>query len=166
MTDMTTKLALPYIMASQAQKEITHNMALNMLDLFVQPIVEAVDLSAPPAEPGEGQAWIVASGATGDWAGQEDNIAHWLGGAWSFYAPVEGMHFQVRDLDMLTIFRSGMWRTGAVNGLEISVNGQQVVGDRGAAIADVSGGQVIDSEARTTINTLLQVCRAHGLIES
>ena len=166
MTEMTAKLVLPYIMASQAQKEVTHNMALNILDLFVQPVVESMNLTEPPAEPGEGLAWIVAAGATGDWSGQDGMIAHWIGGGWSIFTPAEGMSFQVRDLGMLTIYRSGLWQSGVVNGSEIHVNGQQVVGARKLAIADVSGGQVIDQEARIAINALLQACREHGLIEN
>ena len=44
------------------------------------------------------------------------------------------------------------------------VNGTQVVGARGAAVADASGGATIDAEARTAINTLLARLRTHGLI--
>jgi hypothetical protein len=40
----------------------------------------------------------------------------------------------------------------------------KVLGAQGAAVADASGGSVIDAEARTAINTLLARCRSHGLI--
>ena len=45
-----------------------------------------------------------------------------------------------------------------------AVSGTQVVGARGAAVADASGGVTIDAEARTAINTLLARLRTHGLI--
>jgi len=46
------------------------------------------------------------------------------------------------------------------------VEGTQVVGPRGAAVADASGGLIVDAEARTAINTLLARLRAHGLTVS
>ncbi len=166
MMDNTARLSMPYIIASQAQKEVTHNMALNILDLFVQPVVEAMDLVAPLVDPQEGQAWVVGVGASGDWEGQDDNLALWSGGAWSYHRPVEGMSFWVRETGLLTIFQSGMWQTGVLKGVLTDVEGHQVVGERQPQVADVSGGQVIDSEARMAINSLLSACRNHGLIES
>lgn len=44
------------------------------------------------------------------------------------------------------------------------VNGTKVVGARGAAVADASGGATVDAEARTAINDLLARLRTHGLI--
>ena len=35
MSDITTHLLLPYILASQAQKHVTHNEALRLLDAMV-----------------------------------------------------------------------------------------------------------------------------------
>ena len=46
----------------------------------------------------------------------------------------------------------------------LRVNGTKVVGDQGAAVADASGGAVIDAEARTALNALLARARVHGLI--
>ncbi|WP_321397415.1 DUF2793 domain-containing protein [Emcibacter sp.] len=166
MTDNTARLGMPFIIASQAQKEVTHNMALNMLDIFVQPVIETMGLTEPPAEAEEGQAWIVGTGATGDWAGEDDKVALRVGSAWIFYEAFDGMRFWVRDTDMFTLFRAGMWQSGIVNGAQVSVNGQQVLGERAAAINDASAGQVIDAEARLAINALLGACRNHGLIES
>lgn len=45
-----------------------------------------------------------------------------------------------------------------------SVDGTQVVSNRGAAVSDASGGATIDTEARTAINALLSRVRIHGLI--
>lgn len=55
--------------------------------------------------------------------------------------------------------------TGTVNTTDAyRVDGVQVVGNQGAAVADASGGATIDAEARTAINDLLARVRAHGLI--
>ena len=46
--DQTPNLELPFIMAAQAQKHITHNEALRILDALVQLSVVARDLATPP----------------------------------------------------------------------------------------------------------------------
>ena len=63
--DTTPNLALPYILASQAQKHVTHNEAIRALDALVQISVKDRDLAAPPGAPAEGDRYIVAAAATG-----------------------------------------------------------------------------------------------------
>ena len=53
MTD-TPRLALPAIEAAQAQKHVTHNEALALLDCLVQLTVESRTLAAPPLSPSDG----------------------------------------------------------------------------------------------------------------
>ena len=54
MSDATTHLLLPYILAAQAQKHVTHNEALRILDGLVHLSVLDRDLTAPPGSPGDG----------------------------------------------------------------------------------------------------------------
>ena len=61
MSDTTTHLLLPYILAAQAQKHVTHNEALRILDGLVQLSVLDRDLTAPPGSPAEGDRDIVAA---------------------------------------------------------------------------------------------------------
>lgn len=82
MSDTTTNLLLPFIMAAQAQKHVTHNEALRLLDGIVQLAVKDKDLAAPPAMPADGARYMVASGATGLWAGWDGDVALWVDGAW------------------------------------------------------------------------------------
>jgi len=82
MADTTTNLLLPFIQAAQAQKHITHNDALRLLDGLTQISVLDRDLAAPPGSPAEGARYIVASGATGLWAGWDGDVAFYAGGAW------------------------------------------------------------------------------------
>src|SRR5215470_3414221 len=88
--DATSNLNLPFIMAAQAQKHVTHNEALRALDAVVQLMVLDKDLAAPPGSPTEGARYIVAASPTGAWAGQAGRIAARQDGAWAFYAPQEG----------------------------------------------------------------------------
>jgi hypothetical protein len=87
----TPRLALPYILTQQAQKEVTHAAGLNRLDALVQPVVQQVGLNTPPASPAEGQCWTVGTIPTGAWAGQANRLAQHIGGAWVFYAPFVGL---------------------------------------------------------------------------
>ena len=105
----TARLSLPFIMAGQALKHITHNDALNRLDALVQPVVESSVLNAPPISPLPGEAWIVPGGATGGWAGHADEIAVWQDGAWTFYDPAEGWQVFDRDSDALLVFSGSSW---------------------------------------------------------
>ena len=88
----TPRLGLPYIIASQAQKEVTHNDALNLIDLLVQPVIKG-RTNIPTASPAESDAYIVTTTANGAWIGKENQIAWFIGGAWRFIAPFEGMWF-------------------------------------------------------------------------
>lgn len=88
-------LSLPLIQPSQAQKHITHNEALRLLDILVQLVVQSADNITPPASPSAGDRHIVAAGATGDWAGQDQMIALMDNGSWQFFTPQEGWRADV-----------------------------------------------------------------------
>ncbi len=107
--DETQNLQLPYIMGSQAQKHITHNEAIRNLDAIVQLAVMDRDLSAPPGSPGEGERYIVAAGASGDWAGREGHVAAWQDGAWMFYLPRAGWRCWVEDEGSLLVYDGALW---------------------------------------------------------
>lgn len=83
-------LILPYIQASQAQKHITHNEAIKLLDGVVQLGVLSRIVAAPPGSPVDGDRYIVASGATGLWAGWDLNVAFYVDGAWVRLIPRVG----------------------------------------------------------------------------
>ena len=104
MSDATTHLLLPYILAAQAQKHVTHNEALRILDGLVQLSVLDRDLTAPPASPADGDRYIVASGATGDWAGWDLNVALWTDGAWLRLPPRTGWRAWVEDEGLLLVY--------------------------------------------------------------
>jgi hypothetical protein len=90
MSDTTTHLGLPYLLAAQAQKHVTHNEALRLLDAMVQLSVLDRTRTTPPASPADGNRHLVASGATGLWAGWDLNIAFWVDGAWIRLVPRTG----------------------------------------------------------------------------
>lgn len=162
----TPRLNAPYILSNQTQKEITHNLALNILDALVQPVAKDRDLSAPPGSPAEGDVWIVGAGASGAWSGQEKKLAQFIGGAWGFYAPAAGYRVYIEDEGLDGVYDGADWQVGVSVVTAVKVGGNQVVGSRQAAIPDAAGGSAVDAEARTALNALLAACRSHGLIAS
>ena len=97
MPDTSTHLLLPYLLAAQAQKHITVNEALRLLDGLVQLAVLNRHVTAPPASPADGARYIVAPGATGAWAGWDLNVAYYVDGAWTRLVPRTGWQAWVVD---------------------------------------------------------------------
>ena len=98
-------------MAAQAQKHITHNEALQVLDTTVQLSVLNSNLSTPPGSPVEGDRHIVASGATGEWSGKDQQVSVWQEGTWISYAPREGWLAWDRNDELLLVFDGTAWVT-------------------------------------------------------
>ncbi len=93
MAEESAKLRIPYIAASQAQKHVTHNEGMTLLDTLVQLAVKDKDLTAPPGSPAEGDCYIVAGAggtATGAWVGWEERVARYIDGEWRSYLPGAG----------------------------------------------------------------------------
>lgn len=109
MTD-TINLGLPFIEGSQAQKHVTHNEALRILDAVIQVAVLDADRTAPPVSPDDGDRHIVAGAPTGVWTGHAAAIATWEDSAWRFLAPHTGwIAWSIAD-DVLFVFDGAVWR--------------------------------------------------------
>jgi hypothetical protein len=105
----TPRLALPLLAAAQAQKHVTHNEALMALDGLTHLMVLDRNLSAPPATPASGSAYIIGPSPTGVWAGRVDQIARFQDGAWSYAAPLDGWLCWIDDEALLAVFNDGQW---------------------------------------------------------
>ena len=110
MSQTTPQLALPVIMPAQAQKHVTHNEALELLDLIVQLTLQSAQAAVAPASPAEGQSWGVAASATGLWNGQGGRIASWRGGGWMFVTPRDGWLAWCLDDSTLRVRSGGTWQ--------------------------------------------------------
>ncbi|WP_413219083.1 DUF2793 domain-containing protein [Tritonibacter mobilis] len=114
MADSTARFGLDYILASQAQKHVTHNEALRMLDGIVQASVLDRTRTAPPGSPSEGDCHIVASSATGAWAGWDGDLAFYVDGAWYRLTVAEGMRVWDQDVSQLVVRVGSSWLSLAV----------------------------------------------------
>jgi len=109
MSDTSTHLLLPYLLAAQAQKHVAVNEALRLLDGLVQLAVLDRHLTAPPASPADGARYIVASGATGAWSGWDLNVAYFVDGAWMRLVPRTGWQAWVTDEAGFLAWNGSAW---------------------------------------------------------
>lgn len=166
--DRSPRLSLPLLAAGQAQKEITHNEALQAIDALVQPVVVSAGVATPPSSPAVGACWIVAVGTPGaeqgEWDGHQGEIAQWTAGGWRFAAPSAGWRCYVIDRSAAMNHDGLTWQDDVVRADGVYINDERIVGARSGAISGPVGGLVTDDEARATINTILAMLRDHGLI--
>lgn len=130
----------------------------------MQASVVAVAVDTPPAAPAPGEAWIVGSAPTGDWAGEADALAGWTDGGWRFVVPTEGMMVWDRATGQPARWSAGSWTLGLATASRLVIAEKQVVGPQRPAIADPAGGGTIDAEARSVLTAVLTALRGHGLI--
>ena len=156
--DVTSNLELPFIMAAQAQKHVTHNEALRALDAVVQLMVLDKDLSAPPGSPADGARYIVAASPTGAWVGHAGHIAAYQDGAWAFHVPREGWLAWAADEDTLYVWTGSAWAAfsgggGSLDnvvedttpqlGGDLDANGHNIVFDNGTGLTDDAGNEQV-----------------------
>ncbi len=117
MADTSPNLDLPFLIPAQAQKHVTHNEALERLDLLVQLVVQGFEATTPPGTPAEGQIWALGAAPTGDWAGQGGRLAAFLGGGWLFIAPRTGWRAWGQAEAQFRVWRGANWQLLPMDGL-------------------------------------------------
>ena len=147
-----------------AGRNIISRGALRLVDVVVAAAVESVGSNAPPASPVDGQCFVVGTAPTGVWAGHAKAIAGYAPGGWRFVAAVAGMNALDKASGQTATYDGTAWSIGAIKGATLKLGASQVVGARLAAVANPTGGTVIDVEARAAITLVLDRMRTHGLI--
>ena len=89
MSEASPRLKLPYIQSSQAQKHITHNEALQRLD-----VDDVYALGAVPVL---------------QWSGEAGKLAFWSETAWIFIQPQEGWRAWGKTEGKLYIYHGSHW---------------------------------------------------------
>jgi len=148
----------------QAQKELFHNEALQLLDIAVAASVEGLPGNDPPPAPEIGAAYLIGDAPTSEWTGFAAHVAGFGIAGWRFVRPRTGMAVFVKSTQTFAIYSGSTWDVGQIRGSSLIVDGLQVVGPRTAPIADPAGGTIVDSEARFALAEILGALRQHGLI--
>ena len=74
--------------------------------------VKSKSENTPPANPDKGDTYIIASGATGAWAGHDDSVTIWDGEQWAMYSPRVGWSSSVEDVELRTTYWPSGWSAG------------------------------------------------------
>ena len=109
MSDISARLSLPLLQPSQAQKHVTHNEALLILDALVQAGIAQFEAETPPAAASEGALYALGANPTGDWAGQGGDLALRAQEGWLFVTPAEGWHGWDLSDGGLRVWSGGAW---------------------------------------------------------
>lgn len=83
----TPNNAIPEVPEGTLDPAAGLNLALRVIDALLQTAPLRMDLTAPPGGEDDGDLYIVAAPATGDWEGQEGKLARYVadGAFWQFY---------------------------------------------------------------------------------
>ena len=139
------RFGLPLLHAGQSQKEVFVNEAHALADALMHCAIEG-ESAAPPSTPIDGENWLVASSATGAWAGKDGAIACRQAGNWLFIQPRDGMRVLDRSTGQDRRFFAG-WQIPATP-------------------LEPSGGSTVDSEARTALSALLTALQTAGIFSA
>jgi hypothetical protein len=136
----TPRFAFPYIQTSQAQKEVTHNEALLMVDALVSLSLEDRHLIAPPVSPQNGQVWFINGAGSGAWNGQGNKLAHYDSGQRYFYVVPDGLRAWIKDEAGYFVYSGGSWSAFVGSGqfimvASVSANYAVQASDRGKLLA-------------------------------
>lgn len=122
----TPKLGLTELASAQAIPETRVNENFRWAEFFATGGgIKDRDLATPPGSPVDGDAYLVASSPTGAWAGNAGKIAMYLGTAWAFVSPIEGMQLYVNDENVRIVYDGSAWSAaGGSSGSSVSVTQQ------------------------------------------
>ncbi|TCM16951.1 uncharacterized protein DUF2793 [Novosphingobium sp. PhB165] len=141
----TPRFALPLLYTAQTRKETFVNEAFVRTDVLLHCAIGGESVS-PPKNPTDGDTWIVASKASGDWAGNDGMLASYQSGGWTFITPRDGMRVFDRSTGQDRLF-SGSWR-------------------KASPPTEPVGGSTVDGEARAAIANLVASLQAVGILPS
>lgn len=140
--ELTNHLKLPYILPSQAQKHVTHNEALRMLDAVVQLAVIARDHTDPDPLVQEGDRYIIPENAGGNWAQHRQKLAAFIDAGWHYFEPQAGWLCYVKNENKLLVYNGADWQELAG---ETDLNTIGMLGIH--ATADATNRLTVSSEA-------------------
>ncbi len=130
------------MLAGQAQKEAWVNEAFARIDGLLHCSVEG-ERADPPPSPANGEAWVIATGATGAWAGKDAMIAARQADNWLYIEGKDGMRLYDKSTGQERLFAT-TWVTPVIP-------------------MEPTGGSVVDVEARAVLAELILALRVSGV---
>ena len=110
----TPRLGLPLLQAAQAQKHVTVNEALVLMDGVARLSLLSAETGAPPGLASDGDCYGIPAGAVNEWAGRSGEVAIYSNGGWVFVVPQKGWKAWIADKSAAAIFDGAVWVVGAM----------------------------------------------------
>lgn len=136
------RYGLPLLFTAQSQKEVYVNEAHAIADALLHCAIEGI-ATAAPTSPVEGTNWLIADGASGDWAGRSGSLACYQAGGWIYVLPRDGLQVLNRATGQMHRYFGG-WHCAS-------------------AITAPNAGSVIDTQARAAITQIMAALQAAGI---
>lgn len=108
-------LDITYLEDEQHYAEVKVNEAINRIESCCILSVVDRDDTGPPTTPLNGDVYIPAATATGDWTGHEDELAIYYDG-WTFLDPYSGMMAYIEDEDLWLVYDGTSWHRVSLHG--------------------------------------------------
>ena len=102
------------------------------------------EATSPPATPADGNCWLVGQSASGDWGGQDGQLACYQSGSWLFTQPRDGFVLLDRSSGLMRRYNQG-WLDPQLP-------------------AAPTGGATIDAEARASLAALIGALQVAGIL--
>ncbi len=141
-TDSSGRFLLPFLFAGQTQKEFFVNEAHALTDILLHTATQG-ERAAPPTESLDGDIWLVADGATGEWVGHEGELAGLQAGVWRFVEPKDGMRIFDNSSGQFSVYSNGWIRPTTPTA--------------------PTAGQTVDVELRAAFDQLIEALRNAGI---
>jgi len=106
----TFQFGLPLVAGAQAQKHVTVNEGLAILDAVTQLRFVSKTVSTPPALVQDGSAYLIPSNAVHDWENREGQIAISANGGWRYVTPKAGWQAFNIETGTSQLFDGTAWR--------------------------------------------------------
>lgn len=135
------------------------NNAIRVFDDVVQCAVISMALTAPPVSPADGDRYIVASPATGDWALHENDMASFVaeGTEWEFYAPTQ-VNYVLNQADQLLY----LFDASSSPGSWAPLTG----GGGGGTVDSIVAGTNVTVDDTDPANPIVSAASGSGVVES
>ncbi len=108
--DNTGRFDLPLILPSQAQKHVTHNEALTLIDGLFHLVIKKFGETTPPVTAQIDDAFVIGASPTGAWFGQAGNIAFNSDVGWRFLVPRQGIIALNATSAKLVVYDQSTWK--------------------------------------------------------
>ncbi len=140
-------LTLPYLAGAQAQKHLTVNESLSLLDGLIHLSVISRATATLPATPLDGDRYLIAASPTAEWTGHAGQLALRMEGAWRFLAPREGWRMWVADENAFLVFDGATWVASGSGG--------------GASWGTITGTLSTQTDLQTALNAKAPASHTH-----